>query len=161
MSNEIVPETSIAGTITELPEGWELPGSEEHSYNYQTPTGDLYEAIKQGRFLNADNLTVADEFTIHDIKRVDRWYVDYHGTEWTPEDSYCGSELTMVILGELHDGRWFTINAWNDYTGWGCQDDSQIRITATRERAIAKGLDKEGRERLGLTLNELPVGDDK
>lgn len=56
------------------------------------------------------------------------------------------------ILGRLADGRWFTVVAWSDTTGFGCRQGVDWRINPTRELAISQGLDKEARAHLGLTL---------
>lgn len=49
-----------------------------------------------------------------------------------------------VCYGRLHDGRWFYLNAWCDYTGWGCQAGGTSELRATREEC----------ERLSLTESD-------
>ena len=155
VNSDITPE-GIAGTVTELPEGWEHFDPSKGVWDYESPTGDLLIALQgdsygdgAGTFLDVVQMTRATPFKLHDIKKVHEHHVSYHGTEWRPGDG-TSSELTLVAILELQDGRWATINAWNDYTGWGCQDDSQIRIAPDRLTAIRNGLDNEGRELLGV-----------
>lgn len=84
-----------------------------------------------------------------DVAEVVRWYVSYHGYDrWQPGDD-TGTELTLAAVLRLHDGRWASVVAWNDYTGWGCQDGADIRIGATVDEVVAQGLDQESRVLLG------------
>lgn len=68
----------------------------------------------------------------------------------TSPEGYGSTDINM--LGRLSDGRWFTVVAWSDTTGFGCQQDVDWRINSTRELAISQGLDKEARAHLGLSL---------
>lgn len=38
----------------------------------------------------------------------------------------CGGEWTGGFLIEMKDGRFGYISGWCDYTGWGCQDGTDI-----------------------------------
>ena len=58
----------------------------------------------------------------------------------------------IALVARLTDGQWATCVAWSDTTGFGCQEDVAWRINATREAAISRGLDKESRVHLGLSL---------
>lgn len=60
-----------------------------------------------------------------------------------------------VIWGRLNDGRWFSIRAGCDYTGWNCRAGNSGNVANTRDEIIAFGLSNEERERLNLTG---PVG---
>src|SRR5690606_14470617 len=84
-----------------------------------------------------------------EIKRVDLYSIAYHGTKWSPGGG-AGTELELVLLAGMVDGRWVAAEAWNDYTGWGCRDNSDVHIAATRDQAIANGLTNSGRLALGL-----------
>ncbi len=55
-----------------------------------------------------------------------------------------------IIVGRLHDGRWFHIEAGCDYTGWDCQAGGTTVVSGDRERLIRLGVTAEHRERLGL-----------
>lgn len=68
----------------------------------------------------------------------------------TSPEGYGSTDIN--ILGRLADGRWFTIVAWSDTTGFGCQENVDWRIADSREIAISQGLDKEARAHLGLAL---------
>jgi hypothetical protein len=70
---------------------------------------------------------------------------------WATSPEGWGS-TDINILGRLADDRWFTVVAWSDTTGFGCQYGADWRINATREEAISQGLDKEARAHLGLSL---------
>lgn len=63
---------------------------------------------------------------------------------------YADSEI--VALFRLTDGRYATVTAWSDSSGWGCQDATYWKIAANRDEAIMYGLDNEGRERLNSVL---------
>jgi hypothetical protein len=54
-------------------------------------------------------------------------------------------------VGRLNDGRWFAVEAWNDYTGWGCQDSADVLAGATEEYVVYQGLGVDARKRLGYT----------
>lgn len=113
------------------------------------PTDDLAYALGGGTYGTAESLSKpADVITLGQVERVIRYDVSYHGAEWTAPDSG-GSELDMVLVAELTDGRWISVEAWNDYTGWGCQDGSEVRVGATEDDVVWHGLTQEGRRRLG------------
>lgn len=63
---------------------------------------------------------------------------------------------SWVGVFRLSDGRFVTVSAWCDYTGWGCQDGGHAAVAATKEDAIRFGLDDAERARLGLTLDVRP-----
>jgi hypothetical protein len=99
--------------------------------------------------------TQKDPVALDQVATVDRYFIDSNGGQWTPETPDAGgSEVTLVLLGTLKDGRWFGLEAWNDYTGWGCQDGCDIYVGPTREDVVANGLTVEGRNHLGLSLAE-------
>ena len=55
-----------------------------------------------------------------------------------------------IIYGSLKDGRWFFLNAWCDYTGWGCQEGGRTVVANNKEDIIKFGMDAEARGRLGI-----------
>lgn len=82
-----------------------------------------------------------EALSMSDIARVDAYAVDANEG---------GTELELYAVLELVDGRWAALEAWNDYTGWGCQDGSSIRVGKDRDAVIRFGLTDEGRRALGL-----------
>jgi len=146
-----------------MPEGWgPLPApndTEYESWRANGPTGDLVTAMNGS---NWDDSTPYETFTAapipmstgmvraQDIARIDAYHVSYYGEQWTPQNSSTGTELQMVVLAELRDGRWLAVTAYNDYTGWGCQDGSHKSVANTRKDAIKYGLTKEDRILLGF-----------
>jgi hypothetical protein len=68
----------------------------------------------------------------------------------TSPEGYASTDINM--LGRLSDDRWFTVVAWSDTSGFGCQQGVDWRINSTHELAISQGLDKEARAHLGLAL---------
>lgn len=94
-----------------------------------------------------------DPITAYEVKKVVRWHVSYHGQEWKPGNS-TGTELSLVAVLKLRNGQWASVEAWNDYTGWGCQDHSDVRIGDTEDAVVRHGLSTEGRSTLGYTLED-------
>lgn len=92
-----------------------------------------------------------EKITVTQVAKIERYRVSWHGQVWVPGSNDAGgTELDMQLLGKLHDGRWFALEAWNDYTGWGCQDGADLYIGRTRKDVIANGLTESGRSALGL-----------
>ncbi|MFI7691725.1 hypothetical protein ACIBQ6_21840 [Nonomuraea sp. NPDC049655] len=91
----------------------------------------------------------AEPLTLADVARVDTYAISYYGDRWKPGDD-TGNELELYALLELKDGRWASLEAWTDYTGWGCQDGSTVRIGPDRDTVVRFGLTDEGRSTLGL-----------
>lgn len=56
------------------------------------------------------------------------------------------------IYGQLNDGRFFYLEAWCDYTGWGCQDGGSSTVASSREDIISIGMPDIARERFGIVL---------
>lgn len=55
-----------------------------------------------------------------------------------------------VIAGELVDGRFFSIEAGCDYTGWDCQASGSTCIAMSFGEIVLFGLTDAARDRLGL-----------
>jgi hypothetical protein len=92
-----------------------------------------------------------DRITSDQVAEVAEWCVTYHGGDpYVAGSGDTGSELDLVAILRLKDGRWASVQGWNDYTGWGCRDGSQMSIGATKEQVVRFGLDDEGRTKLGL-----------
>lgn len=53
-----------------------------------------------------------------------------------------------IMWGMLKDGRFFFIDAWCDYTGWGCQEGGRSYVSAT-EHGIKKCMTFEDGARMG------------
>lgn len=117
----------------------------EHRWDQPTPLDDIASAFE---------VAGVEGVTFEDIASVTHYSIDYHGVKWEPApgDSGGGTELGMVLLGTLNDGRWFGLEAWNDYTGWGCQDNADLYVGPTREDVIANGITADGRAALGVSL---------
>lgn len=138
---------------------WPPFKSGSHAWDQGAPTVDLIYAMEHARvyLIGPEGSSVIEstvgtrKAAVDRVARIDQYYVSYHGVQWAPggED---GSELTMVVLGQLVDGRWFALTAWNDYTGWDCQDGADVRIAVEREEAIRYGFSDEDRALVGLTL---------
>lgn len=45
-----------------------------------------------------------------------------------------GTELQVYAVLRFKDGRWGYLEAWNDYTGWGCQDGVEWNVADTAEQ---------------------------
>jgi hypothetical protein len=89
--------------------------------------------------------------TLYEVEEVVRWNVSYHGgSQWAPGDA-TGTELSLYAVLRLRNGQWASVEAWNDYTGWGCQDGAVVRIGDTEEAVVLQGLSVEGRSTLGYS----------
>lgn len=94
-----------------------------------------------------------DAICTHDVAEVTDWFISYHsGGRYEVGSGDTGTELDLVAVLRLWDGRWASVQGWNDYTGWGCQDGSTVAIGESREQVIRFGLDEEGRRKLGLEI---------
>ena len=122
----------------------ELPTNEDwNSWGYvlHEPVSDACNYSEYGGIYSVYDHERVEDITAGDIARVDAW--DAHSPE-----GYASTDV--VALVELADGTWAALTAWCDTTGWDCQSDVTWRWARTREDAIRFGLDRAGRERLGL-----------
>jgi hypothetical protein len=55
----------------------------------------------------------------------------------------------------MQDGRYLTVRAGCDYTGWGCRENGSSDVADKLVDAVAFGLTKEERTRLADQLNNL------
>lgn len=76
--------------------------------------------------------TREDVETIHGIVDGDR-----EGPDW-------------IVWGKLKDGRWFSVTAGCDYTGWDCQAGNSSTVQDTREELVLYGLTDGERKRFGI-----------
>lgn len=138
-------------TLKKIHRDWPEFDTAKESFDLPEPVGDLAYALEERpRVATATAPSVPTEgFQLAEIAHIERYYVQYHGSVWTPESSDGGTELTMHLVGQLVDGRWFSVDAWNDYTGWGCQDSSDVRIGETEAQVVEFGLDKAACKLLG------------
>lgn len=69
---------------------------------------------------------------------------------WTAggEEYGIGTELQLYAVVRFDNGQWGFVEAWNDYTGWGCQDGVAWRVADTPEDLYLMCMSKEGREHL-------------
>ena len=131
---------------------WALRDNQE---KYDSPEFDFRYAVDHFPAYTAEPIPEALGSTLSitsdDVARVDAYYVSYHKWgPWKPGEP-TGSELRLVALAELKDGRWLSVEAWNDYTGWDCQDGSDNRVGATRLQVIHYGLTLDARALLGVS----------
>lgn len=111
------------------------------SWDQPDPLGDIISALD---YANGG-------VTIGDIAEVVAYDITSNDSKWSP-GRRVGSELSMTLLGRLHDGRWFGLEAGNDFTGWGCMgDQADLYVSDSREDVILNGLTAEGRNALGVT----------
>ena len=134
--------SAILLTVPQLHADWPSVDEPVSEYNLPTPLYDFVTALGEARG--------ATKVAVTQVKSVIRYFISYHGTPWTPGAS-AGSELTMYVVGDLHDGRWFSLEAGNDYTGWGCRDYAEVRVEADWESIVSAGLTNEMRSALGLS----------
>lgn len=45
-------------------------------------------------------------------------------------------EASWLAMGQTHDGRWWFLSAWCDYTGWDCQAGGNHKFADTRDELI-------------------------
>lgn len=62
-------------------------------------------------------------------------------------------EANWLIYGKLRDGRYFSISAGCDYTGWDCQASGVAFVAETKQEIEMLGLDPSERVRLGVESN--------
>jgi hypothetical protein len=124
-----------------LHDDWPEVNGDDAYFILPTPYDDISVALETARAPVA----------LADLATVTHYGINYHGHTWTPGEAG-GSELEMVLLGTLRDGRHFALEAWNDYTGWGCQDGADFYAGDTEGDVIHNGLTQEGRTRLGVSL---------
>ncbi len=115
------------------------------SWNLGDPLYDIQVALEVAMAASGDKLT------LWDLDEVTDYYVSSHEKVWEPGQSV-GSELNLYLIARLKDGRWIGLDAWNDYTGWGCQDGADVYFGDSREDVIANGITNDGRSALGLPL---------
>lgn len=61
---------------------------------------------------------------------------------------------SWMMAGHLKDGRFFFLDAWCDYTGWDCRSGGDAQVANSRAALIRFGMTENGRERLGLPLDD-------
>lgn len=132
----------------------ELPAGEPEYgyYNLPAPLCDIatalsYEGVSQKAATPLPS-DIERAVLIGDLAEVVRYYAEYNDVRWMPGNDG-GSELVLVVVAKTTDGRWVSIEAWNDYTGWGCQDGSDVRIGGTEDQVVRFGLTEDARRRLG------------
>lgn len=55
-----------------------------------------------------------------------------------------------IAWGELKDGRYFSLRAGCDYTGWDCQASGHAEVASTRELMTKHGFTDDEAQRLGV-----------
>lgn len=62
-------------------------------------------------------------------------------------------EEDWLICGKLKDGRYFSIEAGCDYTGWDCQASGFATVAMDLYELIILGMSPQARGRLGLEVS--------
>jgi hypothetical protein len=65
-------------------------------------------------------------------------------------------ERNWWLVGQVKDGRWFSLDAGCDYTGWDCQAWGKCWVANTEEEILQFGITNEQRLEFGLTPIGLP-----
>lgn len=63
-------------------------------------------------------------------------------------------DQNWFLVGFLEDGRWFSLDAGCDYTGWDCQAWGKCWVANTEEEILQHGITNEQRLEFGLE----PIG---
>lgn len=126
--------------MSEEARAWWPEGHDADDWKYAFDTARWYRAGAPGEPTDAP-------YTQGDIAEVKLWHVSYHGVPFTPGAT--GTELTLQALIRFTDGTYGALDAGNDYTGWGCGENSDMRI-GTRQAVIRNGMSNEMRRNLGL-----------
>lgn len=58
-----------------------------------------------------------------------------------------------ICFGKLYDGRWFSLSAGCDYTGWDCQASGTAIVAESVDDIVRLGLDDGERDRLQVVSN--------
>jgi hypothetical protein len=139
----------------------ELPvGEPEYGYwHLPTPLDDIATALAyESSAQKAATPMPSDlehRILIGDLAEVVRYRIKYHDEVWTPGGNAAGSELSMALVARTTSGEWLSIEAWNDYTGWGCQDGADVRVGGTEEQVVKYGLTVEARTLLGYPAGQV------
>ena len=61
-----------------------------------------------------------EQITVDKLASIEHFYGYTNGSPATEDHKgWPGTELLIVAVGQLTDGRWYSLSAGNDYTGWG------------------------------------------
>ena len=132
MNNEEQIGTSTEQATTILPELDDYDWAEVFKAEYALPT----------RALGAPADLSTETFARENVKRIIAMVDgEHYGRDW-------------VGVFELTDGRFVSISAGCDYTGWDCQAGGSSQVAATEQDIIRFGLTDDERERLNLKLPE-------
>lgn len=124
----------------------DYPWPEELHYDFMYALHDPEEATTAEAAPGGVELPTLPEGSVAEVLHV---WAEFEGEEWHPGES-AGRELSMCAVVKLTDGQFASVSASTDYTGWGCQSGSDVRI-GTLSDVIKYGLDKEDRARFGYT----------
>lgn len=61
-----------------------------------------------------------------------------------------GTELNLNAVMVFADGSWAWVTAWNDYTGWGCQEGVSWVLAPDRDTMERFGIDDATRRLFGI-----------
>lgn len=113
---------------------------EEALYNWREVFENNFQFVEPMMGAGQTEASVPRRISAEDVKEVYDTYVEFNEV---------GTELTLLSILKLNDGRWAFVNAWNDYTGWGCQDQVSIRIHADYWQLQLHGIAPEEKRMLG------------
>lgn len=104
----------------------------EHGYDL---TEELACALQYGAFReDADDLAKSLE------------HIAYHVS--SPEG---GGSIDIRYVGKTPTGSFIALEAWADYTGWGCQDGADLVERETFDEVVRDGVTMEAAGILGIT----------
>lgn len=86
--------------------------------------------------------TIAVPIDCDDVLEVTDW--------WVERGDY--AEIDMCAIMRLTKGRWATLEAYCDTTGWGCQDGGEISIGDDYQSIIYFGMGDQMRRRLNIPI---------
>lgn len=95
---------------------------------------ELSTALQYGAF-REDAATLAQSLT----------HIAYHVT--SPEG---GGSISLYYVGETPSGTFIALEAWADYTGWGCQDGADLVERDTFDEVVRDGVTMEAAGLLGI-----------
>lgn len=64
---------------------------------------------------------------------------------------------SWIAIGHLKDGRYFSLEAGCDYTGWDCQASGVMSYASTKRNLFKFGVDDDMRRRFEIDIQGRPV----
>lgn len=114
--------------------------AELEDYNWKNAFGEDCITLRYDRtitYRNDESLSV-EPFTREDVETL------LHSAEGEHDGA------SWLAVGKLKDGRYFSIEAGCDYTGWDCQAGGSCSFSKTYEDVLKFGVEESDFERLGI-----------